>query len=415
MQNKKKSFLTLAFNNSKLEVSYRENCFHKFLLQIRIALILGAILYSFFAFADNWFAYKSKYQLWSIRFSVSLFIFIIFGITFSSFFKKYWRFLVSLAGFIGGIGLIGMLLFTNEQGSFLYPSGLLLVIMWIYIFSGLGFIYSSITSLAIFTTYCTVALLITNTPLYIYTNNVTFIIRGIFIGSFAGYIIENYSRTDFVKNIIIDEEREEIERLLRNILPQSIADELKRNQGIIANKFNAITILFADIVGFTSLSAKISPDELIIFLNEIFSIFDRLVDQYGLEKIKTIGDAYMVAGGLPIPRNDHAEATANFALELQQEIKDFRTKSNQAFDLRIGIHTGPAIAGVIGVKKFIYDIWGDSVNTASRMESHSIPGKIQVSEETFKLLKNKFIFKERGIIKVKGKGEVKTYFLQGRQ
>ena len=108
---------------------------------------------------------------------------------------------MSLAGFIGGIGLIGMLLFTNEQGSFLYPSGLLLVIMWIYIFSGLGFIYSSITSLAIFTTYCTVALLITNTPLYIYTNNVTFIISGIFIGSFAGYIIENYSRTDFVKNM----------------------------------------------------------------------------------------------------------------------------------------------------------------------------------------------------------------------
>ncbi|MBF0277335.1 MAG: adenylate/guanylate cyclase domain-containing protein [SAR324 cluster bacterium] len=213
----------------------------------------------------------------------------------------------------------------------------------------------------------------------------------------------------------IREEREKSERLLENILPLSIVNQLKTAPGTIAEKFETSTILFADIVGFTVLSEKIAPEALVNLLNKIFSHFDHLIEKSGLEKIKTIGDAYMVAGGLPLAREDHAEAVANLALEMKNELYRFNRENDQAFDMRIGIHTGPAVAGVIGIKKFIYDVWGDTVNTASRMESHSEPGQIQVTEQSYQALKDKFDFFDRGFIAVKGKGSMHTYFLKGRK
>ncbi|HEY9832222.1 MAG TPA: adenylate/guanylate cyclase domain-containing protein [Stenomitos sp.] len=209
-------------------------------------------------------------------------------------------------------------------------------------------------------------------------------------------------------------ERERAERLLLNILPASIAQRLGHNQDTIADSFEEATVLFADIVNFTNLSSQISPTELVSLLNEIFSRFDRLLERYGLEKIKTIGDSYMVVGGLPLIRPDHAEAVAEFALEMQQQIQEFNAERGQAFSMRIGINTGPVVAGVIGLKKFIYDLWGDTVNTASRMESHGIPGAIQVSLATYERLKDKYLFEERGTIDVKGKGEMNTYLLKSR-
>ena len=208
-------------------------------------------------------------------------------------------------------------------------------------------------------------------------------------------------------------ERQRAENLLLNILPPSIAQRLKDKDTIIADDFEKVTILFADIVGFTAYSEKLSPKTLVEVLNKVFSLFDNLVEKYHLEKIKTIGDAYMVAGGLPSPRKDSIEAIADLALEMKKVLEQFNKENNQKFDIRIGIHTGAVVAGVIGIKKFIYDVWGDTVNTASRMESHGIPGQIQASERAYKQLKHKYSFKERGIINVKGKGEMKTYLLQG--
>lgn len=209
-------------------------------------------------------------------------------------------------------------------------------------------------------------------------------------------------------------ERERAERLLLNILPPSIAQRLGHNQDTIADSFEEATVLFADIVNFTNLSSQISPTELVSLLNEIFSRFDRLLERYNLEKIKTIGDSYMVVGGLPLIRPDHAEAVAEFALDMQQQIQEFNAERSQTFKMRIGINTGPVVAGVIGLKKFIYDLWGDTVNTASRMESHGIPGAIQVSRATYERLKDKYLFEERGTIDVKGKGEMSTYILKSR-
>lgn len=210
-------------------------------------------------------------------------------------------------------------------------------------------------------------------------------------------------------------EQEKSERLLLNILPEPIAEQLKEGQRNIADGFAEVTILFADIVGFTNLSERISPTQLVNLLNEIFSAFDKLSDEYGLEKIKTIGDAYMVVGGIPKPRSDHAEAIAEMAIGMQQEVLKFNAKHNAELSIRIGINTGPVVAGVIGTKKFIYDLWGDAVNTASRMESHSLPGCIQVTESTYQSLQGKYRLEERGVIQVKGKGEMMTYFLKGKR
>jgi adenylate cyclase len=210
-------------------------------------------------------------------------------------------------------------------------------------------------------------------------------------------------------------EREKSERLLLNILPSTIAERLKEDQGIIAESFAEATILFSDVVGFTQMSARISPVELVYLLNEIFSAFDELATRHGLEKIKTIGDAYMVASGLPERRADHAEAMAELALDMQDALAAFNRARGATLNIRTGIHTGPVVAGIIGTSKFIYDLWGDAVNTASRMESHSTPGRIQVTAATYERLQHAYLFEARGTINVKGKGDMSTYFLLGRK
>ncbi len=216
------------------------------------------------------------------------------------------------------------------------------------------------------------------------------------------------------KNALIEEERVKSERLLLNILPMPIADRLKSGERIIADKFESVTVMFADIVGFTNLSARISPEHLVENLSMIFTTFDALAAKYHVEKIKTIGDAYMVVGGLPDPIPNHAEAVALVALEMIESIADLTSNTDEPISVRIGMHTGPVVAGVIGIQKFAYDLWGDTVNTASRMESSGEPNKIQCTESTYVLLKDRFEFEERGEITVKGKGTMRTYFLLGK-
>ena len=206
-------------------------------------------------------------------------------------------------------------------------------------------------------------------------------------------------------------QQEQTEKLLLNILPKPIAERLQKEQKLIAEHFDEVTVLFADLVGFTEFSTHKSPTQLVEILNGIFSEFDRLSELHGLEKIKTIGDAYMVVGGLPTPRADHAEAIALLALEMQAAIRRFNIKIGESFELRLGIHSGSVVAGIIGISKFSYDLWGDTVNVASRMESNGLPGKIQVTAPTYERLKEQFVFEERGQIPVKGKGTMLTYWL----
>jgi class 3 adenylate cyclase len=236
------------------------------------------------------------------------------------------------------------------------------------------------------------------------SNNYTF---AILLMGFSFYIHTIFKKAELSLQL----EHEKSNKLLENILPLSIIQKLRENPDSIAEKFEDCTVLFSDIVGFTEMSRKLPPQDLVSLLNEIFSSFDDLAEKYKLEKIKTIGDAYMVVGGLPDKEPFHAEKIADFALDMITAIQLYREKSGYPIQLRIGIHSGAAIAGVIGKKKFIYDLWGESVNTASRMESHGIPGQIQVSESTYNKLKDKFSFMERGILEVKGIGKIKSYFL----
>jgi class 3 adenylate cyclase len=226
------------------------------------------------------------------------------------------------------------------------------------------------------------------------------------------YVYSEAARTAEAK---LELEQQKSERLLLNILPASIAQLLKEDNAVIANHYESATVMFSDIVGFTAMSEHVSPTELVNYLNRMFSAFDDLAERHGLEKIKTIGDAYMVAGGFPELRDGHAKDVSAMALDMLDVVARCQMEAEQPVDIRIGIHTGPAVAGVIGIKKFAYDVWGDTVNTASRMESSGLPGRIHLSEQAAALLRDDFEVEERGMVEIKGKGCMKTYWLLGRR
>jgi adenylate cyclase len=206
-------------------------------------------------------------------------------------------------------------------------------------------------------------------------------------------------------------EQQKSERLLLNILPREIATELKNEHHTIAKQYDSASILFADLVGFTTLTASLAPVEMVNLLNQIFSHFDTLVEIYDVEKIRTIGDNYMVAAGVPRPCEDHAHRLAHIALGMQAYTSSLEHINGKPIHFRIGINSGPVIGGVIGRRKFVYDIWGDAVNIASRMESQGVPGKIQITQATYELVKDAFVCERHGSIQVKGRGAMETYYL----
>ncbi|AVV79950.1 Adenylate/guanylate cyclase catalytic domain protein [Leptospira santarosai] len=239
-----------------------------------------------------------------------------------------------------------------------------------------------------------------------------------FFAVIAGYTLELTTRKLFLQAKTIDTQTKDLEKekeksdlLLRNIFPDEIANRLKNETSQISEYFSECSILFADIVGFTLLAARKTPKELAGLLDRFFSRLDELAESRGVEKIKTIGDAYMVAAGIPIPCEDHIQRIGNLALDILEEVNTNEELVREDLNIRIGIHSGPVVAGVIGRKKFIYDLWGDSVNLASRMESHGVPGKIHVTEEFYLAASPIFRLEKRGEVDIKGKGIVSTYFL----
>jgi len=225
-------------------------------------------------------------------------------------------------------------------------------------------------------------------------------ISSVVVFAFAGYFV----------NTAVGE-RENANRLLLNVLPREIAPILKDSDRTIADHHDSASVLFADIVGSTPLFATMEPEEAVDWLNEVFSAFDGLVENCGLEKIRTIGDNYMVAAGVPTRRSDHAAALAQLALDMISASKDVSKLNGQRVEFRIGINSGPLVAGVIGTTKFHYDVWGDTVNVASRMESHGQPGRVHVTASTYALIKDEFVCEPRGSIEVKGKGEMETWWV----
>jgi guanylate cyclase len=245
------------------------------------------------------------------------------------------------------------------------------------------------------------------------------LITGMFVLNFFGVVYVTYlSLGYFIRerertHAALEREQEKSEGLLLNILPSEVATRLKAGEEVIADRVEGVTILFADLVGSTELSERLTANQLVQVLNDIFTPFDDLADRFGLEKIKTLGDAYMVVGGLPLARADHVEAIADLALAMREELVGHAVPGFGQLRMRYGIHTGPVVAGVIGKRKFSYDLWGDTVNTAARMESHGIPDAIQVTEDVYETLRDRFSFTPRGPVQIRGKGEMTTYLLEG--
>lgn len=228
-------------------------------------------------------------------------------------------------------------------------------------------------------------------------------------------LYERLSQTEFEVRKQLRQEQQRSDQLLTNILPRSVADRLMTDSAQIADLFPEVTVLFADLVGFTPLASQLQPGETIELLNRMFSLFDQLAESHGLEKIKTIGDAYMAAAGLPNPNPHHAAAAADMALAMQRAIEQLNQHSQHPLSIRVGLHSGPVVAGVIGLRKFAYDLWGDTVNVASRMESQGLPGKIQVTQAVFDRLGGEaspYRLTERGAISVRGRGEMVVYWLE---
>jgi class 3 adenylate cyclase len=241
------------------------------------------------------------------------------------------------------------------------------------------------------------------------------IVRGFELGA-VDYVAKPFNAHELLARVhthlTLDRLNRENQRLLLNVLPAPIADKLRKVPGIIADRFEDVSVLFADIVDFTALSTRLSAVKVVDLLNRVFSAFDEMAEAYGLEKIKTIGDAYMVAGGLPEPHPDHLAAMARMALAMLANVHQ-REAELGGLNLRLGLHVGSVVAGVIGTRKFSYDIWGDTVNTASRLELHGVPGRVHVSDAVYARLRDRFSFVARGSVDLKGRGPMDTYFLEG--
>jgi adenylate cyclase len=359
----------------------------------------AAIPFGYQVIAFSGLAYLARTKRYSVFRTIELFMSLILP------FLLQW----SLGGFIAS-SAVSMWAFTAPLGALVFLSPVR-AIPWFFAFAGLT-VFSAILDPHLVSHASDIPNAIRTT---------FFALNVLGVGSSTYFVLQYFVRErDRVmaaldrEHRLLQIEQGKSERLLLNVLPRTIAERLKETEGVIAERFTDVTVLFADVVGFTPLAGTMEPEAVVELLNALFVGFDDLAQRHGLEKIKTIGDAYMVAGGLPIPRDDHAEAVAGMALEMRDAVDVIASRTGHALAVRIGIDTGPVVAGVIGHAKFSYDLWGDTLNTASRMESHGVPGSIQVTDRTHERLKDAYRFEERGTIDVKGKGQMRTYLLLGR-
>jgi len=408
----------------EIESQFREDYHVNTISTMRFAMVLGIVLYSLFGILDIYAVPISKNIIWFIRYAIvdPFFIFLLIT-SYSKRYQKHVQWLVCIGAAVAGLGVVAGITVAREMelASKFYFSGLILVSLWAYGLSRLRFYYVVLANLIILVGYEYAGIIIkgqlgTETGIVIFILHNFFFLGANVIGMFTSYHLERYARRDFLQKYTIQEQRDQADKLLYNVLPERIAEKLKHSHETIAEEFSSASVLFADVVNFTPISARFAPHEVLEMLNELFSHFDELVDKYGVEKIQVAGDAYMVAAGVPTPRSDHASVLAQLALDMLDYVKEEKFLGGRhPIEIRIGLNSGSLLAGVIGRKKYYYTLWGDMVNVASRMQSHGESGKIQITRETYELVKDDFECKYMGKIDVKGKGKMEVWHLLAKK
>jgi class 3 adenylate cyclase len=407
-----------------VEAQFRDDYHVNTISTTRLALMLGLVLYSLFGILDIYAIPISKDIVWVIRYGIVAPVIVLALVaSYSKRLQKYMQLSMGIVVAVAGLGIVAMISITREVefGNRFYFTGLILISMWGYSLSRLRFWYAVLANIAImigyeFASIAVKQLLDSETGIVVFTMHNFFFLGANVIGMFASYALERYTRRDFLQKYTIQAERDQADRILYNVLPETIAERLKQNQGTVAEEFNSASVLFADIVNFTPISARFAPNEVFDMLNDLFSRFDELVDKHGVEKIQVAGDAYMVAAGVPDPRPDHATVLAQLALDMLECVRNTKyLDGKHTLEIRIGLNTGSLMAGVIGRKKYYYALWGDMVNMASRMQSHGTSGKIQITREMYELIRDDFVCEYIGKINVKGKGPMDAWHLLAKK
>lgn len=405
----------------ELEAMFRKAYFTDALWVNRLSLAAGALLLTSFGVLDQWMFPLSHHIVWIIRFGILVPLTVLLtALSFSAAYANWMQRATSLLMIVVLVGILSMVAVSepHELGATLYLFGLLPVVSFLFTATRLFFMPALGVALLTLAMFEWVLMrphgLVASGSLHpeVAIAAHFFILSEIAIGGLASFFFERSSRTRFIQELIIEQERLRSDNLVYNMLPVAIADRLKRKE-LIADKIESASVLFADLVNFTRLSATLSPSEVLVMLDECFTCFDRIAQKYRAEKIKTIGDSYMVAVGVPQGRSDHAVVMGRLALELRDTFYALPTVRHHNLGLRLGFSSGSMVAGVVGSNKRVYDLWGDTVNTASRMESNGLPGEIQVSHYAHALMPDAFIFEPRGEIPIKGKGVMRVYLIKG--
>lgn len=414
LQELRARFGALRFD-TPLEEQFQDDYIQKSLPPMRFALELAVFLYAVFGFLDVWVVPEVAHEIWVIRYAAVVPVLVLtLAFSFHPAFPAWMQRALPAVVLVCGFGILAMIAIAGELGRAYYYAGLILVIVWNYTLTRLTFGRAAAVGWALLVIYELVATVVSPVPPVVLINNNFFFVSANIIGMIACYYSERALRLEYIQRRIVEVERQRSDALLVHMLPAPIADRLKERRGTIADSFDDVTVCFCDIVDFTALCARLTPLDTVTLLNDLFTALDALAAKHGLEKIKTIGDSYMVVGGVPTPRPDHAEAVADFALDVQQTVARFRRDDGAPLQARIGIHTGSVVAGVIGSTRFRYDVWGDAVNIASRMEGHGVPGAIQVSQATYERLAGRYELAPRGAVNVKGKGSLVCWILLRR-
>jgi class 3 adenylate cyclase len=409
---------SLRFVDPHLERHFQERYFADSLPYIRLAHIMGIAVWIIFGILAQLTIDEGTRADLIIRFGIGIPIAVIsLGLTYAHWYERFWQIAVSatilLSGVVWSLHRIFVVDVSREWGYV----GIILIQAFCYVLARIQIRYSVVAGAALIASYNIVSIGVSDGRYgLLFADFFLFAFAG--VGMAAGYGLERSTRLLFLRERQLDRERARADELLRNTLPDGIVDRLQASQQQpeavrIADGFEQVTVLFADLVGFTEHAGRTPPGELVEMLDDVFTRFDELAARVGMEKIKTVGDAYMAAAGAPRPQPDHAHAAAEMALGILSCIRDARWPTGESVSVRIGLATGPVIAGVIGRHRFAYDLWGDTVNLASRLESHGEPDGILVSEDSYSILRDTYRFSEARTLVLKGKGPTAVRFLLG--